>query len=182
MDHASGFKGNRGPKLAAAIAEATASAPSELWVWHTNRLGRGTGLPGEARAVGKLLYDLQAEGVTVRLVENDEFATNEMLWGIASKEASEYSKTLKANIKRGKKSAQERGAWPGGTPPDGLRLSPPTASRRSSGIWKKTPSAPRSCGACSSCGSTGWPTGRSRASSIRRATAAGTTCRGRGCR
>jgi DNA invertase Pin-like site-specific DNA recombinase len=122
-DHASGSKGNRGPGLEAAIHAAEEAAPCELWVHHTNRLGRGTGLPGEARALGKLLYDLMAAGVTVRSVANDEFATNEQLWGIASKESSQYSKDLGANVKRGKSSAFTKGRWPGGPVPDGYRLS-----------------------------------------------------------
>src|SRR5690349_1551199 len=73
-DHASGSKANRGPGLEAAIADAERAAAAygraELWVWITNRLGRGTGYPGEARALGKLLYDLRERGITVRSVED----------------------------------------------------------------------------------------------------------------
>ena len=59
VDHASGYKSDRGPGLEAAIAAAEANAPCELWVWKSNRLGCGTGRKGEARALGKLLYDLR---------------------------------------------------------------------------------------------------------------------------
>ncbi len=113
IDHASGYSGNRGPGLQAAIDEAVEHAPSELWVWHTNRLGRGTSRPGEARAIGKLLYDLREQGVTVRSVEDDEFATNEMLWSFASAQASKYAEDLSAAVRRGQRDAFEQGKWPG---------------------------------------------------------------------
>jgi DNA invertase Pin-like site-specific DNA recombinase len=122
VDHASGFRGNRGPGLEAAIAAATEAAPCEMWVYASSRLGRGTGKKGEARAIGKLLYDLRAEDVLVRSVTDDEFTTNEMLWGITSTQASKYSQDLASNIARGKKSAFEKGRWPGGPVPDGYRL------------------------------------------------------------
>ena len=57
VDHASGFKSDRGLGLAEAIEAAVAASPCELWVIHSSRLGRGTGKKGEARAIGKLLYD-----------------------------------------------------------------------------------------------------------------------------
>jgi hypothetical protein len=56
IDHASGYRGNRGPGLEAAVQAAGRAVAehgrSELWVWITSRLGRGTGRLGEARAVG----------------------------------------------------------------------------------------------------------------------------------
>jgi DNA invertase Pin-like site-specific DNA recombinase len=104
-DHASGFKGNRGPGLEAAIHDAERAAgehgQAELWVWHTTRLGRGTGHLGAARAIGHLLYELRSRGIACRSVEDDEFATNEMLWGFASRMASKYSEDLAANTTRG---------------------------------------------------------------------------------
>jgi Recombinase zinc beta ribbon domain/Resolvase, N terminal domain/Recombinase len=119
-DHASGSKSNRGPALAAAIEAAEANAPCELWVHHTSRLGRGRGGKGEARALGKLLYDLKAAGVTVRSVADDEFATKEILWGIASQQSSEYATTLGANVKRGHVGCvTQRHQWRGGILPGG---------------------------------------------------------------
>jgi DNA invertase Pin-like site-specific DNA recombinase len=122
-DHASGFKGNRGPELENAIRDATEAVARgrrvELWVWKSERLGRGTGLRGEARALGGLLYELRAAGVAVRSVEDDEFATNEMMWGVASKMAVEYSQGLSANVKRGIGAKRARGEWRGGLMPGG---------------------------------------------------------------
>jgi DNA invertase Pin-like site-specific DNA recombinase len=113
VDHASGYTGNRGPGLAAAIEQAAQAASehgeAELWVWITNRLGRGTGRMEGARAVGKLLYDLREKGITVRSVEDDAFAVNEMLWGVVSQMSSKYSDDLKANVKRGKRARALRG-------------------------------------------------------------------------
>jgi DNA invertase Pin-like site-specific DNA recombinase len=113
IDHASGYRSNRGPGLVAAVAAAERAkaehGAAELWVWITSRLGRGTGRLGEARAVGHLLYELKAKGITVRSVEDDEFAVNEMLWGFASRMASKYSEDLAANVKRGIHSRAEKG-------------------------------------------------------------------------
>jgi DNA invertase Pin-like site-specific DNA recombinase len=112
-DYASGSKSNRGPALAHAIEEATTAAEhygqAELWVFHSSRLARGTGKKGEARALGHLLYELQARGVVVRSVSDDEFTTNEQLWGIASSQSSKYSKDLSDHIRRGYREAAERG-------------------------------------------------------------------------
>ncbi len=117
IDYASGSKSNRGPGLAAAIHEAIAAADdhgsAELWVFHSSRLGRGSGKKGGARALGRLLYELQANGVAVRSVSDDEFTTNEMLWGFASRQASKYSEDLSDHITRGYQEAAARGtaAW-----------------------------------------------------------------------
>ena len=120
VDHASGFKGNRGPGLASAISEATDAASehggAELWVWHSNRLGRGTGRPDEARAVGHLLYELRAVGVGVRSVEDDQFVTTRMLWSFASEMAVKYAEDLSAATKRGKRATAMRGEWMGRAP------------------------------------------------------------------
>lgn len=126
-DHASGFTGNRGPGLADALDAAKQlvreRGKSELWVVKSERLGRGTGSPGEARALGALLYELRAAGVTVRSVHDDELVTNEMLWGFLSKMASDYSKGLSTHTRRGKRSRAEKGKWCASYVPDGyIRL------------------------------------------------------------
>jgi DNA invertase Pin-like site-specific DNA recombinase len=127
IDHASGYTGNRGPKLKDAIEAAVAAAPSELWVWKPNRLGRGTGRPNEARAIGQLLYELRAKGVTVRGVHEDEFLRNEMTWGMISSMASQYSASLSADVARGKRAAFEQGRWGGARfVNDGYLLGPPS--------------------------------------------------------
>jgi DNA invertase Pin-like site-specific DNA recombinase len=123
IDHASGFTGNRGSGLAAAIDKAaeaaTAQGRSEIWVWHSNRLGRGTGRPGEARALGALLYHLRSLGVSVRSVEDDQFTTTAILWSFLSEMASSYSETLSATVKRGKRARAMRGDWLGSIRLDG---------------------------------------------------------------
>jgi hypothetical protein len=122
-DNASGSRANRGPQLEAALRAVKDAAErdgeAELWVWHTSRLARGSGRKDEARALGMLLYDLRASGVTVRSVEDDDFATNEMLWGFASKQASKYADDLKAWVRRGKDRQREQGRYLGGPAPDG---------------------------------------------------------------
>lgn len=124
-DNASGSTANRGPRLAAAIDAAKDAARAhgrcELWVWHTSRLGRGTGRLGEARAVGALLYELRAAGVDVRSAEDDEFAKEEMLWGFASRQASKYTDDLKKWVRAGKERKRAEGVYAGGPPPDGYR-------------------------------------------------------------
>jgi hypothetical protein len=51
---ASGWSGDRGPQLTAALAAAVAAADehgsAELWVFHSSRLGRGSGRKAEARS------------------------------------------------------------------------------------------------------------------------------------
>src|SRR4051812_15165647 len=75
VDHASGSRSSRGPALEAAIGDARRAVAehggAELWAWHSSRFGRGSGKLGEARAVGKLFYDLRAVCVALRTVEDD---------------------------------------------------------------------------------------------------------------
>src|SRR5829696_413326 len=112
-DHASGFSKNRGPDLEQAIRQAVARAPSELWAFISSRFGRGTGKLGEARAIGKLFYDMRAVGVTLRTVKDNNYVTNEMLIGFASSQASKYSEDLKEHVRRGLAANAKRGIWPG---------------------------------------------------------------------
>jgi Resolvase, N terminal domain/Recombinase zinc beta ribbon domain/Recombinase len=115
-DHASGFTGDRGPGLQQAIDAATAAAAehgsAELWAWKSDRFGRGTGRMGASRAIGELFYLLRRAGVEMRSVEDDMNVRDERFVGMASKMASEYSESLSANIKRGKRSRAEKGVFP----------------------------------------------------------------------
>lgn len=124
-DHASGYSGNRGPDLERAIRQAVALAPSELWAFISSRFGRGTGKLGEARAIGKLFYDLRAVGVTLRTVKDDDYVTNEMLIGFASSQASKYSEDLKEHVRRGLNANADRGI-PHGRPSFGYMWCPPS--------------------------------------------------------
>ena len=142
----SGSKGNRGPKLQAAIDAAVAAAAghghAELWAFHSSRFGRGSGKLGEARALGGLFYDLRSRGVSLRTVEDDEFVTNEQLIGIASSQAAKYADDLSAHVRRGLRAKAMRGEWmaagsgstatprfasstaPGASPSSGSRILP----------------------------------------------------------
>src|SRR3954468_1445463 len=63
----SGWRGSRGPQLEAAMAKAVELACEhdsvELWVWHSTRLGRGSGLKGEARSLLEVFAYLRRRGV-----------------------------------------------------------------------------------------------------------------------
>ncbi|MDP9416810.1 MAG: recombinase family protein [Actinomycetota bacterium] len=132
-DGFSGSKRNRGPQLEAAIQTAVRAAEqhgrAELWAFTSSRFGRGTSLKGEARAVGALFYELRDKGVALRTVADDEFVTNEMLIGFASRQASKYTEDLAANVRRGKDAQLKRGVWLGGPVPEGWLLEPMPGTR-----------------------------------------------------
>jgi DNA invertase Pin-like site-specific DNA recombinase len=119
----SGFHGERGPELAAAMQRAKEAAAefdgeAELWVFHSSRLSRGDGSKGR-QGLMKIWADLKYEDVQVRSVSDDEFVKNPMLVGIASETNRKYSADHGAHVARGKKTAVENGRWPGGPIPDG---------------------------------------------------------------
>jgi DNA invertase Pin-like site-specific DNA recombinase len=117
-----GFKGERGPELEAAIRAAKAAAAehgeAELWCFHTSRLARGSGRKG-SRSFTLLQAQLLYEDVIVRSVSDDEFATNPMLVSIASVQNHKYSADLAAHVKRGKDEQRANGERPGGPLNDG---------------------------------------------------------------
>jgi DNA invertase Pin-like site-specific DNA recombinase len=124
-DGVSGFRRSRGPELAAAIAAAKAAAAergaAELWVFHSSRLGRGTGKMREARALGEVFYDCRRHGVTLRSVEDDTAVTEEAFIGMASTMARKYSEDISAHTRRSKDEQMKRGQRLGGPVPDGLQ-------------------------------------------------------------
>jgi site-specific DNA recombinase len=119
----SGWRGNRGPQLEAAIARAVELAAEhhqvELWVWHSSRVGRGSGLKGEARSLLEVFTYLRRRGVTLRSVDDDQFVTSPMLVGFAAELAEKYSADLSGWVTAGKDRQWERGDWIGGPIPDG---------------------------------------------------------------
>lgn len=122
-ENVSGYKRSRGPELEAAIDAAISAAEdgeSELWVFHSSRVGRGTGKRDEARSVNEVFTHLRRHGVALRSVEDDEFVTNPMLIGFSSSQASKYSEDLSAHVCRGKDEQMEAGLRLGGPVPDGL--------------------------------------------------------------
>ncbi|HEY4894960.1 MAG TPA: recombinase family protein, partial [Solirubrobacteraceae bacterium] len=136
VDFASGYRSSRGPNLAAAIAKVTALADkygrAELWVWKCDRLGRGSGRRDEALSLLERMIELKRASVTVRSVTDDEFATTEILWSFASKQASDYSETLTKNVTRGKAARARNGNFCGSRAPDGylLELNPDAPPRK----------------------------------------------------
>jgi DNA invertase Pin-like site-specific DNA recombinase len=125
-DGFSGSKRNRGPDLdraiTASLEAAEAHGHAELWAVASSRFGRGSGRLGEARAVGALFYELRAQAVALRTVHDDEFVTNEMLIGFASRQASKYAEDLSAAVKRSKRRQAEAGERLGGPWPLGYRM------------------------------------------------------------
>src|SRR5829696_3143466 len=101
----SGYKKSRGPRLEAAMEGAKEAAAeqgkAELWVFHSSRLARGSGLKNESRALGEVYYALKRHGVSLRSVEDDPYVTDEAFVGMASKMANKYSKDLSAHVKAG---------------------------------------------------------------------------------
>ena len=102
-DNRSGFRGERGPRLGAAMRAASDAASedgeAELWVWHSSRLARGDGTKGR-RSIQLIVAQLLYENVTVRSVVDPEMVTP-MLVGIASTVSNKYSADLSAHTRRG---------------------------------------------------------------------------------
>ena len=118
----SGYRRERGPELEAAMTAARQAAAehgeAELWVFHSSRLARGDGRKGR-RGLGKIVFDLLYDDVTVRSVSDPEMVTP-MLAGIAGKSNHEYSAALSAHTTRGIHKRQREGqAF--GTIPTGYR-------------------------------------------------------------
>jgi DNA invertase Pin-like site-specific DNA recombinase len=117
-ENVSGYHGNRGPELEAAIATAIEAAENkpehedfsaELWVFHSSRLARGSGRKAQGRSLMKIYADLREQGVQLRSVEDDAFLTNPMLVGVASETAHKYSADLAAHTRRGIRQKQAEG-------------------------------------------------------------------------
>lgn len=122
-ENVSGFRRSRGPQLEAAMRAACGAAmeygEAELWVFHSSRLARGSGLRNQARSLLEIFTEARRAGVTLRSVEDDPFVTNQMLIGIAAEQAHKYSADLSAHVRRGKEQQLERGERLGGPVPDG---------------------------------------------------------------
>jgi DNA invertase Pin-like site-specific DNA recombinase len=123
-ENVSGYRGERGAQLEAAMAAARAAAvehgESELWVRHSSRVARGDGKKGR-RSLLKVYADLHYEDVQLRTVEDDTFVTQPTLIGIASEQNNKYSRDLSAWVTAGKDRQMKAGRRLGGPTPDGLR-------------------------------------------------------------
>lgn len=108
----SGYLGERGAELTAAMAAATRAAEehgeAELWIFHSSRLARGDGTKGR-RSLLKIYADLLYENVRIRSVSDNEFVTNGMLVGVASDQNNKYAKDVSAHVVRGYDAANREG-------------------------------------------------------------------------
>jgi DNA invertase Pin-like site-specific DNA recombinase len=105
VDHGSGFRGNRGKDAQEAMDNARQAVAehgrAELWVFKSERLGRGSGRKDEARSVLEVYVDMRRAGVDLRSAEDDAYFTNPMLVGVADEMAHKYAKDLSAHVRRG---------------------------------------------------------------------------------
>ena len=105
VDHGSGYRGNRGAETQQAMDDARRAAAeygrAELWVFKSERLGRGSGRKDEARSVLEVYVEMRRAGVDLRSVEDDAFFTNPMLVGVADTMAHKYAADLSAHVRRG---------------------------------------------------------------------------------
>jgi site-specific DNA recombinase len=127
-DHGSGFHGNRGQQTQAALDNARKAAEeygrAELWVFKSERLGRGSGRRDEARSVLEVFVEMRRAGVDLRSVEDDVYFTNPMLVGVADEMAHKYSKDLSAHVKRGMRQNRTEKGLPVGAVPHGYHAVP----------------------------------------------------------
>jgi DNA invertase Pin-like site-specific DNA recombinase len=167
--NASGYSGDRGPQLEAAMSAAVAAASeygkSELWVFHSSRFGRGSGMKNEARSVLEVFTQMRRAGVTLRSVSDDFYVTDGAAVGMADKMAHKYAEDLSINVARGlnkrKAAGKPVGPLPSGT--RSRRASPRTAapsSRSASSTRRRS----RSCCASWSWSRTATPQAKPRAS------------------
>jgi DNA invertase Pin-like site-specific DNA recombinase len=117
-ENASGYTGNRGPGLAAAMEHAERTG-GELWVQHTDRLGRGDGKQAK-HLVQHVLWAWEA-GVGLRSVQDDD-ACDDLLYAVVHGQRNhEDSARKSAATRAGLKRRKDRGA-PVGRIPLGYRV------------------------------------------------------------
>ena len=120
----SGWKGDRGDELEAALKAAEHAAEkhgtAELWVWKSERLARGSGRKDEARSLLEVFTRCKRAGVTLRSVIDDAYVQDEAMVGMASKMAEKYSADLSVNVAKGMKREAKKGRHLG-PPPLGYR-------------------------------------------------------------
>jgi hypothetical protein len=125
-EDASGYRGNRGPRLAEVMGLAERLAlegPVEVWVVHTDRLARGDGR--EARhLVEYVLWSLKA-GVTLRSVQDPDACRDLLYAAVNGQRNHEDSKRKSAATRAGKQRRYEHGDSTGPLH-DGYRLEPAT--------------------------------------------------------
>ena len=147
-ENQSGYRKSRGTELERAIQAAVNAADedgeAELWVWHSSRLGRGTGKKGKARALGAVFYQLREHGVTIRSALDDAYVTNEEFVGMASRQSAKYSEDLADWTRQGLERRKDAGQ-PVGPIPFGYRVEPvidadgkPVVTKKGKVVTKRT--------------------------------------------
>jgi site-specific DNA recombinase len=120
----SGWKGDRGDELEAALRAAESAAEehghAELWVWKSERLARGSGRKDEARSLLEVFTRCKRAAVTLRSVVDDAYVQDEAMVGMASKMAEKYSADLSVNVAQGMRREARKGRYLG-PPPLGYR-------------------------------------------------------------
>jgi DNA invertase Pin-like site-specific DNA recombinase len=122
----SAYSGSRGEELERAKEHAARLAAENgeevaLVVQHTDRLARGDGVAA-AHLVEVALW-ARKHGVRIRSKQDDSTGENLLMAVVMGERNHEDSKRKSAAVKSGKQRAFERGDWPGGPVPDGLKLS-----------------------------------------------------------
>lgn len=128
-DEGSGYQsdredGLRGPDAAAAREHAARLAkegrPVELWVWRSDRLGRGDGLTA-AHLTEHVLWGLK-NGVDLRSATDDLVVKSMAFAGFVGDQNHGYSKAVSEHVTRGKQAQIEQGRRLGGPVPDGYKV------------------------------------------------------------
>jgi site-specific DNA recombinase len=119
----SGWRGDRGPQLAAAIAHAERlrhdGREVVLVVQHSDRLARGDGRT--ARHLGELYFWALKAAVEIRSVQDDSTFTNPLLAFAMGERNAEDSRRKSLAVQAGMQRRAEAGRPPGGPRPYGYR-------------------------------------------------------------
>lgn len=115
---ASGWSGDRGPGLAAALEHAE-QIGGVLVVQHSDRLARGDGK--QARHLAELYFWAMKAGVEIRSVEDDSTFSNPILAVALGERNAEDSRRKSESVKKGMKRRAARGLPTGGPRPYGYR-------------------------------------------------------------
>jgi site-specific DNA recombinase len=125
-ENQTGYRGDRGPELEAAMSAAVQAADehghAELWVFHSSRLARGSGRKNEARGLMEVFTYLRRKGVTLRSVQDDPYVTDSAFIGMAEKMANKYAEDLSGWVKAGQRRRFESGKRLGSPIRDGYKL------------------------------------------------------------
>jgi DNA invertase Pin-like site-specific DNA recombinase len=114
----SGYSGNRGPGLAAAMARAERLALEHgsctLAAWHSDRFARGDG--AAAQHLAEILFWAMKKGVQLRTVQDDAMVANPLMAMIAGMQNHADSQRKSVGVKKGMLGAVKRGTHVGRRP------------------------------------------------------------------